>query len=557
MYKEKNLELIVIGPDIWKDEECLDAPVDEEQEKSENLLKTMTTDLDAIICSFEDAIEQLLFHKRKSTKPMPWNIDLCIGSKIAIPVSGYGKIRDDKTVGQWRKCYKNPTDGNFSTGNLSSKKNYFLKEDNTAYVDELDIVRGYLYGQTIIPFTKMDAEMEYKSGSKCLTVFGFTDKSNINWNNLTGDGITYVVARKDDDNAMVALDAFIQILNDLELVAIARKVYNNNGAPHMNVLIPIIEENYKCLSMINLAFKEDYRHIVFPSLDKEKYRANSEQVKAVDGLIEALNLSRIFEGDKEYFSVENSINPTIQNFFDTLSYRALHPNEPLPQPRPEVQELLRIPEPLLKMMQEPLESIKKNFDLIVHEKVKTGKYWVGQHLKQEDNHENNPEDKTVENNPAPSKKTVTAASVMASQTTRVGTVQPSDDFKELISQGEPLEIVSDQIIEVIERLVFQTLGSNYNKPLLALKSLREECVIHNPLIFNNWIIQLKTVLLERSKMDFLNIIIDQKLGLISKEENSDSTATDNNIVSFYEIKSNPTSGAVDDMDTTDIDNLFD
>lgn len=548
MYRENNLELIVIGPDIWGDD-LHDKPKDTEQQKSELLLKTMVTDLDATTCSFEEAIEQLIFHKRKSTKPMPWNVDLTIGTKISIPISGYGKIRDDKTVGQWRKWYKNPIENTFDSYWITSKVNYYMKEDNTAEVDELDIVRGYMYGQTIIPYTKMDAEMEYKSGPRCLSVFGFTDKSNINWNNLTGDGITYVVARKDDDNAKVALDAFVTTLDNLKKVAIARKVYNNNGAPHMNVLIPVIEEDHKCLSMINLAYKEDYRRIAFPSLDKEKFRSDSEQIKAVDSLIESLNLSLVFEENKEYFPIENSVNPSIQNFFDTLSYRALHPDEPLPPQRPEVQDLLQIPEPFVKMMDEPIKSIKKNFELIVHEKVKTGKYWVNQYLKQED-------DAPTASTSVPAKTNVTVASVMASQTTQVGTIQPADDFKELVSQGEPLVAVSEQMIDVIERLVFQTLDTNYNKPLLALKTLREECVAHNPSIFNNWIVQMKTVLLERSKESFFTFVIDQKLGLISKEENADSTATDINIASFYNIKPDKINDDIDDMDTSDIDDLF-
>ncbi|XP_077286689.1 X-ray repair cross-complementing protein 5 Ku80 [Arctopsyche grandis] len=564
MYQSKELELIVIGPDIWIDEDSEPAYMmdkGKQQEESEIILKKIVSDLSGITCSFEEALLQLIFHKRKATNPYPWNVDLCIGSNISIPVSGYGKIRDDKTIGQWRKRYKGPNDEQyFNPDQIINKKSYFQKEDNTTAVDELDIVSGYLYGQTAVPFTKLDKTMEYESGPKCLTVFGFTKRSNINWNNLSGDGTTYVVARKGDENATIALDALVTTLERLNLVAIVRKVYNKSTAPHMNVLFPNVDDDYKCLSMINLAYKEDYRYMAFPSLNKKKYIANDDQIKAIDDLIDSMDLSAVDEYGREFLSLENSVNPVIQHFFDTISHRARHPDEPLPPIRPEVQELLEVPIPITKIMLEPLESVKKNFELIIHEKVKTGKYWVNQNLKQEDKSSDIAEPSTSSITPKVStvpKVSTSVASIMASQTTRVGTVNPVKDFTELLQNGEPFDSVCEQMIESIERLVLFTLSSNNTKPLSALKALRVECVLKNTLIFNNWISQFKVALLERCKEDFFDVLVAQKLGLITKTENPSSTCDEAAAVLFYNAKSNQRGNNLNEIDTSEIDNLFD
>lgn len=511
----------------------------------------MVEEADGYACSFEEANLQLQFHKKKATNVRPWNVDLCIGPNIKIPVSGYGKIRDSKVSIKWNaKSKVSDSTREIEEEQIIVKdKAFYKKDDNTAAVEYEELIKGYLYGQTIVPYSKIDTTMEYQSGEKCLTVYGFTKKENIHWSDLSGDGVTYIVPKKDCNDAQSAIDALATVLSRNGFVAVARKVQFKNSAPHMVVLFPIVKKDYKCLSMINLSFKEDYRHVVFPKLDQKRFLPSEEQIELVDSLIKAMDLSVKDEKNKEIFTMDSFVNPKLQHQYDCIAFRAMNPGVPLPPPRPELQKILEVPKTISKISKEPLEKIKQCFPLIVIEKTKGGKNWINDHFNKE-------EVKAKVEDLPPSIDVPTAASVLTTKITKIGSVNPVEDFKQLINCGKSPSIVCEQLTEVIENLVICSFGDEFVKPIAAMSAMRKLCVLTNPKMYNEWLDKFKAVLLDKFKIVFLQHLLDQNLGLITSSETTSSSVTDREAAEFGNVSVNESISNPVVMDTSAIDDLF-
>lgn len=71
-----------------------------------------------------------------------------------------------------------------------------LQSEDNSEIDISDLIPGYQYGSTIVPYTSADETMSYASGPRCLIILGFSELSNINREWFTGSGVTYIVARK-------------------------------------------------------------------------------------------------------------------------------------------------------------------------------------------------------------------------------------------------------------------------------------------------------------------------------------------------------------------------
>lgn len=72
-------------------------------------------------------------------------------------------------------------------------------EQEEVAVQKEDVIEGYTYGTTLVPFSEEDKNiLSYKPGPKCLSVVCFTAMKNVPHSYLTGDSV-YIVVPRDGD----------------------------------------------------------------------------------------------------------------------------------------------------------------------------------------------------------------------------------------------------------------------------------------------------------------------------------------------------------------------
>lgn len=520
--KQDNYEIDVIGPDIY-----------DEEQKSEDiaLARQFVESTNGTTAPFEDTMNYLLFHRKKKTNPMPWNVDLAIGPNVKIPVSAFIRLKDEPVVKAWTKVVRDPikSDASVSEGIIRSKVH--VNTENQTIVEPTEVIKGYSYGQQIVPFNECDKSMLYEPGEKCLSVYGFTKGDNVTWQNLSGDGLSYIFGRKGDKKAQVAIRCLVQCLHELNLVGVVRRVYNNGNAPKMYALMPVIDtNNYICLSMAALCFKEEIKYMAFPSTELKKYECTDEQVNAFKDLIRAMDLTKAYDetyDESEAFPVAQTVSPSVQYILDCLAYRAMNPDKPLPQPRDEIMMLFKQPPLIEKKSREHIEKLKK---LLTLKKLE-----IKSRNKNQAEYDNIPL-KPFDNQSVPSTSDqangvslekhdipkIQLPSLKLDVVHRIGTMNPVSDFKALMAKGKTLKDLSPEIANAIESLIYCNLDGNYSKALDAIKFFREECVKDEPSHYNYWMKSFKTALIDRKKYDVLGLISEKQLGFILKEENASS-----------------------------------
>jgi ATP-dependent DNA helicase 2 subunit 2 len=126
----------------------------------------------------------------------------------------------------------------------------------------------------------------------------------------------------------------------------------------------------------------------------------------------------------------------------------------------------------------------------------------------------------------------------------------------LLRNGERFATLCTQIQNIISDLVFKQISIQMEKVAKALLIYREEAKLLGPYIYNSWIEQFKTSLLNRKKHEFWEeVIVKEGLGLISANENDMSTVTEQEVEDFYKLNLNK-AVATTEADNIDVDDLF-
>ncbi|XP_026754880.2 X-ray repair cross-complementing protein 5-like isoform X1 [Galleria mellonella] len=515
-FKKEGFEVDVIGPDIYGKSEKY-------EEENFEIARNFVENTDGATATFENTMRYLLFHKKKSVSAMSWNVDLSIGPNIKIPISSFVRSKDEPPINKWRTAVKDPISTTASsTEGILKQKTYITENQNN--VKEEDIIKGYHYGQTIIPDADMN-NSSYESGEKCLSIYGFTDKGNVKWENLNGNGISYIFGRKGDNKAQYAVRCLVECLHELNLVGIARRVYNNGNAPKMYVLFPVIDTNdYICLSMIEICYKENIKYMAFPVTNLKKYECTSKQVDAFKNLIKAMDLTNAYDetyDDREAFPIAETVSPSVQYVLDCISFRAMNPDKPLPKPRDDIMMLFKVPPLIEKRSQEPLNVLKDLFILKkVEHKTRDKKVNSTPLIQNNINQTTMDVDSNDQSNDMPKVQLATAKAI---EVNNIGTENPIRDFETLLDKNQTIFNLSPQMTKAIERLFYSNFDGNFSKALNTLKYFRNKCVETDPTYYNKWYIQYRSSLTECKNEDIINVITENKLGFILKEENVLST----------------------------------
>ncbi|XP_070628009.1 X-ray repair cross-complementing protein 5 isoform X3 [Bos indicus] len=272
------------------------------------------------IYSFSEALRQLCVFKKTERRSMPWSCQLTIGSNLSIKIVAYKSITQEKV----KKCWTVVDARTLKKEAIQKETVYCLNDDDETEVSKEDTIQGFRYGSDIIPFSKVDEEqMKYKSEGKCFSVLGFCRSSQVHMKYFMGNQVLKVFAAKDDEAAAVALSSLIHALDELDMVAVVRYVYNEKTNPQVGVAFPLIKDAYECLVYIQLPFMEDLRQYMFPSLkNNRKCTPTEAQLSAVDALIDSMSLVQKDEEEgtiEDLFPTSKIPNPQFQRLFQVGS----------------------------------------------------------------------------------------------------------------------------------------------------------------------------------------------------------------------------------------------
>uniref|UniRef100_A0A8C6EW27 X-ray repair cross-complementing protein 5 n=1 Tax=Marmota marmota marmota TaxID=9994 RepID=A0A8C6EW27_MARMA len=452
------------------------------------------------IYSFRESLRQLCVFKKIERRSMPWSCQLTIGSNLSIKIVAYKSI----TLEQIKKTWMVVDARTLKKEDIQKETVYCLNDDDETEVPKEDTIQGFRYGSDIVPFSKVDEEqMKYKSEGKCFSVLGFCRSSQVQRKFFMGSQVLKVFAAKGDKAAAVALSSLVHALDELDMVAVVRYVYDRRANPQVGVAFPYIKDAYECLVYVQLPFMEDLRQYMFSSLkNNKKFTPTEAQLSAVDALIDSMSLVK---EDKEEDTIEDLFpttkipNPAFQRLFQCLLHRALHPQEPLPPIQQHILNMLEPPTEVTAKCQIPLSKIKNLFPLT--EAIKKKDQVTAQDIFQ-DNHEEGPTAKKCKTEEGEAHFSVSGLAEVS--ITKVGSVNPVENFRALVRQKNA------SFEEFSEEQHFNSF----------MKSLREKVEV-------------------KQLNHFWDIVVQDGITLITKDEASGSSVTAEEAKKFLAPKEKP------------------
>ncbi|XP_068184537.1 X-ray repair cross-complementing protein 5 [Antennarius striatus] len=509
------------------------------------------------IHTFRNAIEQLRMFKCIERRPAGWPCQLTIGSCLSIRIVGYKAVCEERIKKTWIRvdAQTNRKD------DVKRETVYCLDDDSETEVPVDETIQGYRYGSDIVPFSKVDQDqMKYKHDGKCFAILGFTNKNLVHRHHFMGNQVIKIFAPRGDEHAGVALSAVIRALDKLQMVAIVRYAYDRRCNPQVGAAFPCIKENYECLMYIQLPFMEDLRHFTFPSLENKKFTPSDAQLSAVDSLIDSMMLVEDNDDDdddaehKDLFKAHHISNPAFQRHFQCLHHRAVNPGTPLPPIEPWLKAALERPVVISERCQAPLEGVKRKFPLTEVEKkkkLKTSAQVFGKDAEEPDAKKGKGDEEEED---------YSLADIAEGSVTSVGSVDPARDFCTLIKRkslsfGEACQ----QLTHRIEQLLSNKNTQYYMKSITCIQAFREQSVkLGNAELYNSYLQSLKRSIPNRRLEVFWDLLVQDAVTLISKDEVEGSTVSKSEANQFLVAEEKKEEEAAPPAeDTGDVDDLLD
>ncbi|XP_042241510.1 X-ray repair cross-complementing protein 5-like [Homarus americanus] len=496
----------------------------------ELLATRIVTEVDGISCSFDEAIPQLIFFQRTSASSMNWNTELEIGRELLIPITGLIKVKR-QTIPTWKTKYAHD-----ESEEILSEASYHRQDDAQTVVEAEEVIPGYKYGKTLVPVSDEDAKLKYSSNSpRCLTVLGLTKSSCVPHLMRAGDQVLVVIARPDEEAAAVALSVFIQLLEELDMVAITRRIYNTNSNPVMGALFPDITADYECLIWIPLPYQEDIRMFTFPTLQRYTGKFSDSDTKKMDDLISVMDLTSQEEDGEEDLVPTQVLNPQLQYFFNVLTHRTVHAYDPIPLPATHVVKILETPERLCDTRDRVASSFKTHFP--TKQIVKKTKRGNQDMFASKDDFESNKKAKLDGDD------NMSVGDLTLPLVTHVTSATPVQDFMALLGGEAPnfnliCKELGDVIIQLMDGLGNGGVGGSaavMTKVMDCLTAFRRESIIIDPSTYNKFAPTFKDTVTYLSQHNLWDRVKESNLGMISSEENPRSNITTDAAEAFLQM----------------------
>ncbi|XP_026126918.1 X-ray repair cross-complementing protein 5 [Carassius auratus] len=529
-----------------------------EQTQGLKMVKNIMTSLEdedglEEVYTFSDALEKLSIFKRIDRRPMAWPCQLTIGSSLTIRIVGYKAVTEEKVKKSWAIVDAQ----SHQRDDVKRETVYCLNDDDETEVQRDDTIQGFRYGSDIVPFSKVDEDqMKYKSDGKCFSVLGFTKQELIRRHQFMGSQVVKVFAPRDDEHASVALSALIHALDSLEMAAVVRYAYDRRSNPQVGAAFPCIKDKYECLLYVQLPYMEDLRQFTFPVLENnKKFTPSDSQLSAVDALIDSMMLVEKDEDGEsvDLFEVNHIPNPQFQRLFQCLHHRGVNPDDPLPPVEPWLKRVLERPQAVSARCQAPLQDVKTKFPLKVVVKKKEQKTSADVFGSSADE----PDVKKVK---VDEETEFNLAEIAEGNITSVGSVNPVRDFCTLVRQKTvSFDQACQQLTHRIEQLLSNRSPEYYMKSIACIQAFRDQSVSSvNAELFNSYMQSLKRSVPDRNLQEFWDLLVQDALTLISKDEVDGSTISKQDANQFlaFEQKEEVQAAAVQE-DAGDVDDLLD
>ncbi|XP_044294195.1 X-ray repair cross-complementing protein 5 [Varanus komodoensis] len=533
--------------------------LNEQQKEGLQMVKKLMLSLDEEegledIYTFRESLERLSVFKKVERTPMPWPCLLTIGSKLSIRIVGYKSFTEEKVKKTWTvvdaKTHKRE--------DIQKETVYCLNDDDETEIQKEDVIQGFRYGSDIVPFSKVDEEqMKYRTDGKCFAVLGFSRSSQILKHHYMGNQVLKIFPAKDDEAAAVALSSLIHALEELDMVAIVRYVYDRRSNPQVGAAFPLIKSDYECLAYVQLPYMEDLRQYLFTSLkNNKKYTPTEDQLCAVGSLIDSMSLVYEDESEgttKDIFKSNKFPNPQFQRLYQCLQYKAFHPDAPLPPIEKHLLDMLGTPQVVTERCQANLEKVKAQFPLKDVGKTKEQK--TAQHIFKDHNEDGpNAKKAKTENN-----GDFSIASLSEGKILTVGSVNPAENFRVLVRQkNADFREVSQQLIKHINQFLENRGSLYYMKSIKCINVFREEAIkLSEVQCFNDFLEDLKKMVEDKNLRDFWEIIVQDGISLITKEEAEGSSVTAEDAKKFLAPKEAPMAASPVADEGGDVDDLLD
>ncbi|XP_051479835.1 X-ray repair cross-complementing protein 5 isoform X2 [Apus apus] len=507
------------------------------------------------IYTFRESLERLSMFKKIERRPTAWPCQLTIGSNLSIRIVAYKSVTEEKLKKVWTVVDAKT----LKKDDVQRETVYCLNDDDETEVQKDDTLQGFRYGSDIVPFSKEDEEqMKYKTEAKCFSVLGFSRSSQIQRHYYMGNQVLKVFAAKDDENAAVAFSALVHALDELNVVAVVRYAYDRRCNPQVGVAFPYIKDAYECLIYVQLPYMEDLRQYVFSSLkNNKKCIPTADQLSAVDSLIDSMNL--VYEDDdgesfEDLFKPSKIPNPHFQRLYQCLQHKAFHPNEPLPPVEQHLLEMLEIPHVVKERCQATLEKVKALFPLKEVGKKK-------EEMTAQDIFKDNSEDGPNAKKPRleDEEGSFSIMKLAEGNVTSVGSVNPAEDFQILVRQrSADFKDVSQQLINRIDQFLENKGSQYYMKGINCIRVFREEAIkLSKVQCFNDFLQALKSKVEDKALADFWEIMIQDRISLITKDEAEGSSVTSEEAEKFLAPKVKKNEPVPPTDEGGDVDDLLD
>lgn len=134
-------------------------------------------------------------------------------------------------------------------------------------LDQVNLIKGYMYGDTAVAFDASLRTIKGDEHSKCLMCFGFTSQASIRDEHFSGTGIWSVVAQPDFAVSEKMFAHLVSALKNAKMALLARYIFRNGLRPKVMALFPVESrlayKNGASLHMFELIYKGDLYNILF------------------------------------------------------------------------------------------------------------------------------------------------------------------------------------------------------------------------------------------------------------------------------------------------------
>lgn len=247
-----------------------------------------------------------------------------------------------------------------------------LSQSTSATVKEAKNEYGFCYGDIVVPFSDQDKErFSYDKLKKGFKIIGFTSSKNLNFSQRMGEktSIMFADPRLPKKNHESIFQALVTAMIETEKVAIVRYGLNDRSPPKMGFLMPLIEDNKLVMVYHQLPFAEDVREVSFPSLSTKLFTPTSEQLEAIDKLIDCMDLMKADTNDDgnpcEALISCQTADPSLQYWFELLYTKRFYDNGvDLPQMPQRLRRSIETPEEIAKKAELVFNEILDKFKLV-------------------------------------------------------------------------------------------------------------------------------------------------------------------------------------------------